>query len=194
MDSDWQGRKELRIFCGGEKLSRALADQLLQRGSELWNLYGPTETTIWSTVCKIAPGPDPISIGRPVSNTHVYLLDDRLEPVPVGVPGELHIAGDGVARGYLGRADLTESKFISNPFDKTGHFTRLYKTGDIARYRSDGTIEWLARSDHEIKLRGHRIDPGEIESTLRKHPEIREALVVARGDARWMIAPDFSQS
>jgi aryl carrier-like protein len=150
----------------------------------LWNLYGPTETTIWSTVCKIVPGPEPISIGRPVSNTQIYLLDGQLEPVPVGVPGELHIAGDGVARGYLGRADLTEAKFISNPFDKTGRFPRLYKTGDIARYRSDGTIEWLARCDHEIKLRGHRIDPGEIESTLRKHAQIREALVVARGDAR----------
>ncbi|HET7624546.1 MAG TPA: amino acid adenylation domain-containing protein [Verrucomicrobiae bacterium] len=176
VDFGWRGNQRLRIFCGGESLTRELADKLLERSASVWNLYGPTETTIWSTLCKVEKGNEPISIGRPIANTKIYLLDDRLQPVPIGVPAELHIGGEGLARGYLNRPELTAEKFISDPFNKN-QTARLYKTGDIARYRADGKIECLGRSDSQIKLRGHRIDLGEIESTMRKFPGIRDALV-----------------
>ena len=180
VESDWSGDLQLKVFCGGEALSRELADKLLERAGEVWNLYGPTETTIWSALSKVARGTGPISIGRPIANTQIYLLDGHLQPVPVGVPGELHIGGDGLARGYLNRVELTEEKFIEDPFGGT----RLYKTGDLARYRADGTIECLGRNDFQIKLRGHRIDLGEIESVLRQYPNITEAVVLLREDER----------
>jgi amino acid adenylation domain-containing protein len=172
VDAGWTGEKRLKILCGGEALSRELAEQLLTRGLEVWNLYGPTETTIWSTLTKLAPGKGPVSIGRPIANTQVYILDFHLQPVPVGVPGELYIGGKGVARGYVNQPELTTEKFISNPDG-----SRLYKTGDIARYQCDGSIECLGRSDFQIKLRGHRIDLGEIESALRVHPDVRDTVV-----------------
>jgi amino acid adenylation domain-containing protein len=175
VDAGWAGDKRLKILCGGEALSRALADRLLAGGAEVWNLYGPTETTIWSTVTKLAPGEEPVCIGRPIANTQVYLFDFHLQPVPVGVPGELYIGGKGVARGYLNRPELTAEKFIPSPFSNDG--ARLYKTGDIARYRADGSIECLGRNDFQIKLRGHRIDLGEIESALRRNPDVRDAVV-----------------
>ena len=180
VESDWFGDRRLKVFCGGEALSRELADKLLERAGEVWNLYGPTETTIWSALSKVTRGTGAISIGRPIANTQIYLLDAHLQPVPVGVPGELHIGGDGLARGYLRRPELTAEKFIEDPFGGT----RLYKTGDLARYRADGTIECLGRNDFQIKLRGHRIDLGEIESVLRQYPNITEAVVLLREDER----------
>ncbi len=183
IESDWAGDRRMKILCGGEALSRELADQLLERAGEVWNLYGPTETTIWSTLCKVTPGKEPISIGHPIANTQVYLLDAHLQPVPVGVPGELYIGGDGMARGYLNRPELTEEKFIPDPFNPSSS-ARLYKTGDLARYRSDGTIECLGRNDFQVKLRGHRIDLGEIESALRQFPNVRDAVVLLREDER----------
>ena len=177
----WQGNPDLKILCGGEALPQDLAQQLLPRATSLWNLYGPTETTIWSTLCKIEPGDEVISIGRPIANTQVYLLDSQLQPVPVGVPGELYIGGDGLARGYLNRPELTAERFIPHPFSNEPA-ARLYKTGDLARYRPDGTIEHLGRLDFQIKLRGFRIELGEIEAVLAEHPAVRQALVIAQED------------
>ncbi len=180
VEADWFGDRRIKVLCGGEALSRELADKLLERAGEVWNLYGPTETTIWSAACKVMPGPGAISIGRPIANTQIYLLDAHLQPVPIGVPGELHIGGDGVARGYLNRPELTQEKFVEDPFGGT----RLYKTGDLARYRPGGAIECLGRNDFQIKLRGHRIDLGEIESVLRRFPNVCEAVVLLREDER----------
>ena len=177
----WQGKADLKVLCGGEALPLDLAQQLLPRAASLWNLYGPTETTIWSTLCKIEPGDEVVTIGRPIANTQVYLLDPQLQPVPVGVPGELYIGGDGLARGYLNRPELTDERFISHPFSSEPD-VRLYKTGDQARYRGDGTIEHLGRLDFQVKLRGFRIELGEIEAVLAQHPAVRQAVVVARED------------
>ncbi len=177
----WQGKPDLKILCGGEALPLELAEQLLPRAASLWNLYGPTETTIWSTICKIEPGEEVVTIGRPIANTQIYLLDPQLQPVPVGVPGELYIGGDGLARGYLHRPELTTERFLPQPFsDEPG--ACLYRTGDLARYRPDGTIEHLGRLDFQVKLRGFRIELGEIEAVLVQHPAVRQAVVVARED------------
>ena len=181
LDSGWRGDKRLRIFSGGEALSREMANQLLERCAELWNLYGPTETTVWSAAAKIEPGPDPIVIGRPIANTEFYVLDGHFEAVPVAVPGELFIGGDGLARGYRNQPELTAEKFVRHPFhdDPTA---RLYRTGDRARWLPDGSIELLGRVDQQVKIRGFRIEPGEIEAALLEFPKVREAVVVARED------------
>ena len=176
----WQGTSQLKILCGGEALSRDLAEQLLEKGASLWNLYGPTETTIWSTACKVEANKlskSLVPIGRPIANTQVYLLDSFGQPVPIGIPGELHIGGAGLARGYLNRPELTAEKFIPHPAGG-----RLYKTGDLARYLPDGTIEYIERIDHQVKLRGFRIELGEIEAVLRQHPTVEQAVVIARED------------
>jgi amino acid adenylation domain-containing protein len=178
IEAGWKGNASLKIFCGGEALTRSLADQLLPRAKEVWNLYGPTETTIWSAAWKVVPE-KPISIGRPVANTEFYILDKKLQPVPIGVAGELHIGGDGLARGYFNRPELTAEKFIPHPF-VLGE--RIYNTGDLARFLPDGTVECLGRTDHQIKLRGFRIELGEIESALRKISGVNEAIVLARED------------
>ena len=175
----WPGAKNLRIICGGEALSRSLADELLARVNDVWNFYGPTETTIWSTCEKVAPN-EPITIGRPLANTQLYILDQQGRPVPVGVTGELHIGGDGVAQGYIGRPELTAAKFIVNPFRKD---SRIYKTGDSARYLPDGRVECLGRMDQQVKIRGFRVELGEIEAALRQHEDIADALVTAREDS-----------
>lgn len=181
LESGWRPSHELKMLCGGEAMPPALAARLLEGGGELWNMYGPTETTVWSAVERIAPGV-PISIGRPIANTQIYLLDRSANPVPVGVPGELYIGGDGLARGYLRRPDLTTERFVPDPFSsKSG--SRLYRTGDLARFRCDGSIEYFGRIDHQVKVRGHRIELGEIEATLGAHPNVRECAVVAREDA-----------
>jgi amino acid adenylation domain-containing protein len=180
--SGWQGKPDLRILCGGEALPLDLAQMLLPRTASLWNLYGPTETTIWSTICKIEPEDEVVTIGRPIANTQIYLLDPRLQPVSVGEPGELYIGGDGLARGYLNRPELTDERFITHPFsNKPG--AHIYKTGDLARYQPDGTIVHLGRLDHQIKLRGLRIELGEIETALARYPAVRQAVVVAHEDA-----------
>ncbi|NJN10936.1 MAG: amino acid adenylation domain-containing protein, partial [Richelia sp. RM1_1_1] len=178
----WQSQNNIKILCGGEALDSSLAHQLLERGQEVWNLYGPTETTIWSAALDVKyhdleQGVSPI--GCPIANTQLYILDSHQQLVPVGVPGELHIGGFGLARGYWNRAELTAEKFIPNPFAQG---TRLYKTGDKVRYLADGKIEFLGRIDHQVKIRGFRIELGEIEALLKQHPQVRETVVVARED------------
>jgi acyl-CoA synthetase (AMP-forming)/AMP-acid ligase II/acyl carrier protein len=158
-----------------------LAAQLLARGSSVWNMYGPTETTVWSALHRAESVKEPVLIGRPIDNTEIYVLDGKLRPVPSGITGELYIGGDGLARGYLNRPDLEAEKFIPNPFSRHPG-TRLYKTGDLARYRADGNIECLGRVDNQVKVRGFRIEPGEIESVLRAHPAIIDACVIVRED------------
>ena len=182
LEGGWSGTPGLSILCGGEALPRALADRLVDKGKVLWNLYGPTETTIWSSLAKVGPGGDPVTIGRPIAQTQLYVLDARLLPVPVGVTGELYIGGAGVARGYYGRPGLTGERFLPDPFGKVPG-ARIYKTGDLARWRSDGTLECLGRADHQVKIRGFRVELGEIEAALARHPSVRESAVVAREDA-----------
>ncbi len=179
--SGWRADSSLRILCGGESLFTDLATQLLNGVADFWNLYGPTETTVWSTTKRIASAQDALSIGRPIGNTEIYLLDACFEPVPIGVSGELYIAGAGLARGYLNRPELTAERFIPSPFSaEPGE--RLYRTGDLARYRPDGNIEYLGRIDHQVKVRGFRIELGEIEARLLEQPQVEEAVVVARED------------
>jgi acyl carrier protein len=147
-------------------------------------MYGPTETTIWSTVHEVDGGAQvgTVPIGRPIANTYVYVVDEQLELLPEGALGELLIGGEGVARGYLGRADLTAERFISDPFCSARE-TRVYRTGDLVRWRSDGTLQFVGRKDNQIKLRGHRVELGEIEATLGSHPAIERCAVVARDDS-----------
>lgn len=150
-------------------------------------MYGPTETTVWSTCYFCRDGNAPISIGRPIANTTVYILDKHLQPVPVGMPGELHIGGEGVTRGYWNRPELTAERFIADPFSKDQN-ARLYKTGDLARYRPDGNLEYLNRLDNQVKVRGFRIELGEIETALGEVEATKQAVVIAReispGDTR----------
>ncbi len=177
LEAGWHGDGEFKILCGGEALPRALADRLLACG-RLWNLYGPTETTIWSALHRVEAVGDTVPIGRPLANTQLYILDGVRQPVPIGVVGELYIGGAGVARGYLNRPDLTAERFIANPFSREPG-ARIYRTGDLARYQIDGTVEFLGRTDNQVKLRGYRIELAEIESVLRLHPAVRDAAVVA---------------
>ncbi|HEV7398184.1 MAG TPA: AMP-binding protein, partial [Pyrinomonadaceae bacterium] len=183
IEAGWEGSDRLRILCGGEALPAELARELTKRGRQLWNLYGPTETTIWSTVDRIDSSEAKITLGRPIANTQVYLLDYNLEPVPVGVPGDLYIGGCGLAYGYHNRPDLTAERFIPDPFaDVPG--ARLYNTGDLARYLPDGRIEYCERLDHQVKIRGFRIELGEIESVLRQHPAVADTAVTVRVDSK----------
>ena len=178
--SGWQGDRQFKILCGGEALPTDLVAGLLAHCDLLWNMYGPTETTIWSTLSKITSPDVPITIGHPIANTQVYVLDAYQQPVPVGRSGELYIGGDGQARGYLNRPELTDEKFIPNPF--TDGDSHIYRTGDLVRYLTDGQIEFLGRIDNQVKLRGFRIELGEIELVLSFHPSIRQTVVVARED------------
>ena len=179
IEAGWQGDAKLKILCGGEAMPRDLAEQLLERCGSLWNMYGPTETTIWSAVCQVESGAGSVPVGRPIANTQIYILDDKLHPVPPGVPGHLHIGGDGLARGYLKRSELTAEKFIDDPFCETST-GRIYKTGDLAKFRPDGVIDFLGRLDFQVKVQGHRIELEEIESQLNRHPQIKQSVVMAR--------------
>lgn len=167
----------VRVLCGGEAFPLELARAFLTQRLETWNLYGPTETTVWSMMTRVTQADDTVPLGRPIANTQIYLLDSDFNPVPIGVPGELHIGGDGLARGYWQRPDLTAERFIPDPFG-TYLGQRLYRTGDQARYRPDGTLEFLGRVDHQVKVRGYRIELGEIESCLDRHPQIARSIVV----------------
>ncbi|MCI0651557.1 MAG: LLM class flavin-dependent oxidoreductase [Planctomycetes bacterium] len=172
-----------KIFIGGEAFPPALARELRAvTHAALYNMYGPTETTVWSAVGLVAVDDGTVPIPRPIANTKFYLLDAAGSPVPIGVAGELYIGGDGVARGYHQRPELTAERFLPNPFD-AGTSGRIYRTGDLMRYRSDGTLDFLGRVDHQVKIRGHRIELGEIESRMREIAGIDEAVVVAREDA-----------
>ncbi|HKV09856.1 MAG TPA: amino acid adenylation domain-containing protein, partial [Thermoanaerobaculia bacterium] len=187
LGSGWEGRPGLLLLCGGEALPRDLADRLLPAGRELWNQYGPTETTVWSTTGRVEPGVRPVSLGRPIGNTQIHVLDGNLRPVPLGSTGEVWIGGAGLARGYLGRPELTADRFRPDPFSSDPG-ARFYRTGDLGRFRAGGTLDFLGRTDHQVKLRGHRIELGEIEAALRLHPGVADAAVLLReeraGDAR----------
>ena len=178
MEAGWVGDPRLKILCGGEAWSEELARQLLSRCGSLWNMYGPTETTIWSAATKVESPQVPL-IGRPIANTRFHVLDARLQPVPVGVPGELHIGGDGLARGYLNRPELTAEKFIPDPFSQEPG-ARVYKTGDLVRCQPNGRIEFLGRMDHQVKIRGFRIELGDVEAALHQHPNLSDLVVVAK--------------
>lgn len=182
LEAGWEGSPHLKILCGGEAFPQELAGHLLGRCSKLWNMYGPTETTIWSTIARIDSADSSISIGRPIANTFVYVLDAYGQPVPIGVPGELYIGGDGVARGYLHRPDLTAERFIANPFREMDPEARMYRTGDLAYIRANGDIECLGRIDNQVKVRGFRIELGEIEAAIRDFPGVRQNVVIARED------------
>ncbi|HSK80835.1 MAG TPA: amino acid adenylation domain-containing protein, partial [Thermoanaerobaculia bacterium] len=162
LGSGWEGRPGLLLLCGGEALPRDLADRLLPVGRELWNQYGPTETTVWSSTGRVGPGARPVSLGRPIGNTRIHVLDRGLRPIPLGSTGEVWIGGAGLARGYLERPGLTADRFRPDPFSEEPG-ARLYRTGDLGRFLPDGTLDFLGRTDHQVKLRGHRIELGEIE-------------------------------
>ncbi len=179
LEGGWSGKQGLRILCGGEALSPELADRLLATGAELWNVYGPTETTIWSTMHRVSSVESPVPVGRPIANTRTYVLDGRGEPVPVGVAGELYIGGAGVALGYHNRPELTAEKFVADPFSEEPG-ARMYRTGDLVRRRADGTLLFLGRADDQVKVRGFRIELGEIETVLSQHPAVAQGVVVAR--------------
>ncbi|MBC3786886.1 non-ribosomal peptide synthetase [Spirosoma utsteinense] len=178
--ADWQTRLPLRILCCGEPMSNELARQLIPRCATLWNMYGPTETTIYSTGTQITDGDKLITIGRPINNTQVYIVDEQLNPVRKGAVGEIYIAGDGVARGYKNQQELTAERFVPNPFD-TGNGL-MYRTGDLGQFTETGEIHCLGRIDQQVKIRGYRIELGEIENTLSQLSDINEAVVVARED------------
>lgn len=186
----WRGPRTddatFKVLCGGEAFPPDLAAQLLDRATSVWNMYGPTETTIWSTCVELSKSDPRMTIGRPIDNTSIYILDPLGQPVPIGVPGELTIGGVGVAHGYLNRPELTDSRFVHDPYwhlssgDSPG--ARMYKTGDLAAFRADGNVVYHRRLDHQVKVRGHRIELGEIETVLGEHEAVRECVVVVRED------------
>ena len=181
IDAGWQGTPSFKALIGGESLPVDLAEQLLQRCGALWNMYGPTETTVWSTCWRVHSPAQGISIGRPIANTQVHIVDAQGQLCPIGVAGEILIGGDGVALGYLNRPELSAERFITDGFSgKSG--ARLYRTGDRGRWRHDGWLEHQGRLDYQVKLRGHRIELGEIEANLAKHTQVAQALVVVRED------------
>jgi len=181
LEAGWNGQSQIKVLCGGETLPRDLADALLARSSSVWNMYGPTETTVWSATSRVEPGPGPVTIGPPIANTQFFVLNGSGRPVPIGVPGELHIGGDGVARGYWKQPGLSAEKFIRNPLDQD-QSSLLYKTGDLVRYLPNGRLEFLGRLDSQVKVRGFRIETSEVESAITKFPGVRECVVVARED------------
>ena len=175
--SGWRNEERMKLLCGGEPLPPALKQQFVASGSEAWNMFGPTETTIWSTIAPVTSGDAGVSIGTPIANTRIHILDRFGRLAPLGVPGELCIGGDGLARGYLGNPALTAEKFIANPFEPG---TRLYRTGDLARWREEGALEHLGRLDHQVKIRGHRVELEEIETWLDRHASVVQSVVVSR--------------
>ena len=186
--SGWEGKNDLTIFCGGEALDSGLAQNLQQKSKAVWNLYGPTETTIWLSIYEV--NSDKVRLGKPIDNTQLFILDKNYNPVITGVPGELYIGGMGVARGYLNRPELTAERFIAIPptpltkGSKGGiEGSRLYKTGDLVKYGEDGEIEYLGRIDYQVKLRGFRLELGEIETVLLTHPQVKEAVVIVKEES-----------
>ncbi len=172
------------MMVGGEALPGALADELRAlTGGHVENMYGPTETTIWSTTQTAQPGQGAVPIGTPIANTQVYVLDDDMQPVPIGTPGELYIGGAGVTRGYFGRDDLTAERYLPNPFADG----RMYRTGDLVRWRTDGRLDFLGRADFQVKLRGYRVELGEIESVIDQHAGVQQSVVVAREDTPGVV-------
>src|SRR5581483_2126683 len=179
LEAGWSGSEGIRVLCGGEALPLALAQQLLERSAQLWNMYGPTETTIWSMLDRVSADQPGISLGHPIGRTQIYLLDPRLQVVPRGAVRELYIGGEGVARGYVGRPEMTAERFVPDPFSGRAG-ARLYRTGDQGRWLPDGRLQYLGRLDQQIKLRGYRIEPAEIEAVLRELEGVKEAVVLLR--------------
>lgn len=179
LDAGWNGTAGLKALIGGEPLPSDLVQPLLARTSSLWNMYGPTETTIWSSVQLISPANAEITVGRPVANTGFHIMDSQLKPVPIGVAGELLISGDGLARGYRNRPELTAEKFVEVAPAGSEESVRMYRTGDLVRFRRDGQVVHLGRLDHQVKIRGFRIELGEIETALVAHESVQQAVVVA---------------
>src|SRR6266542_4908259 len=182
IESGWTGDRTLKALVGGEALSPELARKLAAYCGPVWNVYGPTETTIWSSLYRVR-GKDErnVPIGKPVANTSLYVLDPERQPLPFGSEGELYIGGDGLARGYFERPEVTAEKFVPDPFScRPG--ARMYRTGDLARCRPDGNLEFLGRIDHQVKIRGFRIELGEIEAVLEEHCGVNHAVVIARED------------
>ena len=177
----WKPNDGMKILCGGEALCQPLAEKLATENSELWNMYGPTETCVWSSVKKITRNDLSISIGKPIDNTSFYILDSNLQPVPIGIPGELYIGGAGVSPGYLNNQELTDEVFIKDPFSSDSG-SKIYKTGDLAKWRSDGDVECLGRSDFQVKIRGFRVETEEIEKQLMKIEGVKEAVVTVMTD------------
>jgi thioesterase domain-containing protein len=188
LDCDWPGDAQLKILCGGEALPRELAGKLVARCASLWNMYGPTETTIWSTLHRVTGEEGAVvPIGRPIDATRIYILDEHQQLTPQGVTGEIYIGGEGVATGYFKNAQLTAERFLVDPFSPAPG-ARMYRTGDAGQWRADLNLEYMGRLDHQIKLRGFRIEPSEIEIAIRSDERVRDALVIARqfkpGDTR----------
>lgn len=181
LTAGWEQPLPLKILCCGEPMSKDLAQKLIPRCASLWNMYGPTETTIYSTGKQILATDEIITIGRPIQNTQAYILDEHLNPLPEGSVGELYIAGDGVARGYLNRPELTRERFVDNPFDRSKN-SKMYRTGDLGKFINNGEIHCLGRIDQQVKVRGYRIELGEIEHALVTQVGISEAVVMARED------------
>jgi amino acid adenylation domain-containing protein len=182
LEADWKGQPGLTILCGGEALLPDLARQLLGKAKAVWNMYGPTESTVWSTMYQVKDLQPSMPVGRPIANTQIYVLDAALQPVSDDATGELYLGGDGLARGYHNRPQLTAERFIANPFEIT-QSSRIYRTGDLVRWSSSGQLEYVGRADQQVKLRGYRIELGEIEAALAEHPDIVRAAVVMHGEA-----------
>jgi nonribosomal peptide synthetase DhbF len=180
LDHGWAGDPKVKVLCGGEAMSPELAERLLGTGCEVWNMYGPTETTIWSSVRQVKSRADAVNLGLPIANTEFLICSPDLALVPVGVPGELLIGGDGLARGYFRMEETTREKFIPHPFAAD---RRLYRTGDLATRRADGSIEFLGRIDHQVKIRGFRIELGEIETRLQESAQVEECYCTVHSDA-----------
>jgi amino acid adenylation domain-containing protein len=181
LEAGWDSTTPIKVLCGGEALPKELADRILKQAESLWNVYGPTETTIWSTIKEIKAGDELITVGRPIDNTSIYILDQFQNPLPVGSAGEIYIGGDGVAQGYLNQPVLTIEKFVADPFSQI-QGAKMYRTGDMGRFMADGEIVCLGRIDSQIKIRGYRIEAGEIEHHLVREYNVKEAVVIARAD------------
>ncbi|SDN01167.1 amino acid adenylation domain-containing protein [Daejeonella rubra] len=181
LESNWDESFDLKALCGGEALPKDLAQLLLEKCSSLWNMYGPTETTIWSAVKQITNSEDPITIGSPIDNTQFYILDQHLHRVPIGSTGEIYIGGEGLAREYINKSELTEKSFIKNPFSG-GSSERIYRTGDLGKFMPEGEIQCFGRIDNQVKIRGYRIELGAIEEALNIQESIKESVVLARED------------
>lgn len=181
LEAGWDKSTPIKVICGGEALPKELAEKITARAESLWNVYGPTETTVWSTIKQIKADDRMITVGRPIDNTSIYILDQYLNPVAPGIPGEIYIGGDGVAKGYLNQAQLTAEKFIRDPFSATPG-SKMYRTGDLGQFMDNGEIECLGRIDSQIKIRGYRIETGEIEYHLANEYNIKESVVLARPD------------
>jgi amino acid adenylation domain-containing protein len=176
-NANWEGNKNLKVLCGGDLLSESLAEKLLMNTLEVWNMYGPTETTIWSSIKKIEYPYHASNIGKPLNNTQFYILDNFLNPLPIGTSGGIYIAGDGLAKGYYKNEILTKEKFIVNPFD---NYNLVYETGDVGKWNEIGEIEFLGRNDNQVKIRGYRIEIGDIESQLNQIEGVKDSVVIAK--------------